>query len=101
MQRRTITTLRLAQVPGIVGTKEAKGDLARVRSAGGRLLDLGCGHGRLLYRARKDGWDVKGVELSTETAARVRARVQPGHAHRARRAQLERLMGEASERASV
>ena len=41
----------------------------------GRLLDLGCGHGRLLYRARKDGWDVKGVELSTETAARVRAEI--------------------------
>ena len=39
----------------------------------GRLLDLGCGHGRLLYRARNDGWEVKGVELSTETAARAQA----------------------------
>jgi 2-polyprenyl-3-methyl-5-hydroxy-6-metoxy-1,4-benzoquinol methylase len=41
----------------------------------GRLLDLGCGHGRLLYRAKKDGWEVKGIELSTETAARAQAEI--------------------------
>jgi SAM-dependent methyltransferase len=45
--------------------------IRRSISTPGRLLDLGCGHGRLLYRARKDGWEVKGVELSKETAARV------------------------------
>jgi SAM-dependent methyltransferase len=37
----------------------------------GRLLDIGCGHGRLLYRARQAGWQVKGIELSAHTAARV------------------------------
>jgi SAM-dependent methyltransferase len=36
---------------------------------GGRLLDVGCGHGLLLDEARRLGYDVEGVELST-TAAR-------------------------------
>jgi SAM-dependent methyltransferase len=39
----------------------------------GRLLDLGCGNGRLLYRAQRAGWQVKGVELCAETAARAQA----------------------------
>ncbi len=30
----------------------------------GRLLDIGCGNGRLMIMARKDGWDVQGLELS-------------------------------------
>lgn len=47
--------------------------IRRTITTPGRLLDLGCGNGRLLYRARKDGWEVKGVELSAETAARVQA----------------------------
>lgn len=37
----------------------------------GWLLDIGCGHGRLLYRASQAGWRVKGIELSVRTAARV------------------------------
>lgn len=39
--------------------------------APGRLLDIGCGNGRLLHCAKRAGWDVKGIELSAETAARV------------------------------
>lgn len=50
--------------------------IRREISTPGRLLDLGCGHGRLLYRARQDGWEVKGVELSPETAARVEAELR-------------------------
>jgi SAM-dependent methyltransferase len=30
----------------------------------GRMLDIGCGNGRLLMVGRKDGWDVRGLELS-------------------------------------
>lgn len=37
----------------------------------GRLLDIGCGNGRLLHLAKQAGWQVKGIELSTETADRV------------------------------
>ena len=41
----------------------------------GRLLDLGCGDGTVLYFARRDGWDVKGVELFPEQTALVRERL--------------------------
>lgn len=39
----------------------------------GRLMDIGCGNGRLLWLAKADGWDVRGLELSTEAAAAVEA----------------------------
>lgn len=34
----------------------------------GRLLDIGCGNGRLLWVARRAGWQVKGLELSPDMA---------------------------------
>ena len=34
----------------------------------GKLLDVGCGRGELLYVAQKQGWQVKGVELSENFA---------------------------------
>lgn len=37
----------------------------------GRMLDLGCGDGTVLWLARKDGWQVEGVELFPEHAAMV------------------------------
>ncbi|MCC7489254.1 MAG: class I SAM-dependent methyltransferase [Gammaproteobacteria bacterium] len=37
----------------------------------GRLLDIGCGTGRLLYLAQRAGWQVKGLELSPAMAAFV------------------------------
>ena len=30
----------------------------------GKIIDIGCGNGRLLYLFKNDGWDVKGLELS-------------------------------------
>ena len=41
----------------------------------GRLLDLGCGDGTVLWLARRDGWDVRGVELFPEQTALLRERL--------------------------
>jgi 2-polyprenyl-3-methyl-5-hydroxy-6-metoxy-1,4-benzoquinol methylase len=41
----------------------------------GRLLDIGCGNGRLMYVARRAGWNVKGLELSRVMAKVVRERL--------------------------
>ncbi len=45
--------------------------IRRYAGSPGRLLDLGCGNGRLLHRAGRAGWDVRGLELCARTAARV------------------------------
>ncbi len=37
-------------------------------TAGGRLLDIGCGRGFFLSHARKNGFDVRGVEISVSAA---------------------------------
>lgn len=37
----------------------------------GRILDIGCGNGGLLYEARKDGWQVKGMELTATRAETI------------------------------
>jgi 2-polyprenyl-3-methyl-5-hydroxy-6-metoxy-1,4-benzoquinol methylase len=37
-----------------------------------RLLDIGCGNGRMLHLARRAGWSVKGIELSPKAAEAVR-----------------------------
>ena len=38
----------------------------------GKLLDIGCGNGRLLWLARRAGFEVAGLELSSSLADRVR-----------------------------
>ena len=37
----------------------------------GRMLDLGCGDGTVLWLAKQDGWQVEGAELSPEHAGVV------------------------------
>lgn len=37
----------------------------------GRLLDIGCGNGRILYLASRDGWRATGLELSEDLARRA------------------------------
>lgn len=44
---------------------------------GGRLLDVGCGDGRLLMHAARAGFDVIGVEPSPKMAARAARRIDP------------------------
>ena len=41
---------------------------------GNRLLDIGCGNGDFLARARDGGWEVEGVEPDREAAQVARAR---------------------------
>ena len=49
--------------------------VSRYVSPPGRMLDIGCGNGRLMYIARRAGWDVKGLELSPVMAKLVRRRL--------------------------
>jgi 2-polyprenyl-3-methyl-5-hydroxy-6-metoxy-1,4-benzoquinol methylase len=37
----------------------------------GKLLDIGCGNGRLLYLAKENGFQVKGIEISPSLAESV------------------------------
>lgn len=39
----------------------------------GKLLDFGCGHGKLLRRMRAAGWDVVGLDFSEQAVHAVRA----------------------------
>jgi SAM-dependent methyltransferase len=47
-------------------------DLIARHVPAGRLLDVGCGHGLLLDEARRRGYEVTGIELSTGAAAYAR-----------------------------
>lgn len=42
----------------------------------GKAFDIGCGNGRLLYLLKKNGWTVKGLELSTLLADSIREKLQ-------------------------
>ena len=41
----------------------------------GRIFEIGCGNARVLYLAREDGWEVKGLELSEFLAEKVTERL--------------------------
>ena len=43
-----------------------------MQTSGRRLLDIGCNRGLLMEAARRQGWQVTGVEISPESASRAR-----------------------------
>lgn len=57
------------------GHRQTYAFIRRHAPAKGRMLDLGCGDGTVLWLARQDGWDVKGVELFPEHVRLVRERL--------------------------
>jgi SAM-dependent methyltransferase len=46
---------------------------------GGRLLEIGCGHGDFLAEAVRAGYDVTGVEYALPSARKARERLGAGH----------------------
>lgn len=54
------------------GHRQTFGFIQRHLPRPGRMLDLGCGDGTVLWLAREAGWEVKGVELFPEHTKIVR-----------------------------
>jgi spore maturation protein CgeB len=48
--------------------RESLKQIENFRPRRGRLLDVGCSSGRFLWLARRNGWAVCGVEISTDAA---------------------------------
>src|SRR5919204_4667835 len=62
----------LAEETGRRATAAHLLDLIGEHVGTGRLLDVGCGHGLLLDEARRRGYEVEGLELSSGAAAYAR-----------------------------
>jgi 2-polyprenyl-3-methyl-5-hydroxy-6-metoxy-1,4-benzoquinol methylase len=54
------------------GHRQTYAFIKRHSNGTGRMLDLGCGDGTVLWLAQQDGWQVQGVELFAEHAKLVR-----------------------------
>lgn len=54
------------------GHRQTYAFIRRYARPPGRLLDLGCGDGTVLWLAQQDGWTVKGIELFPEQTSQVR-----------------------------
>jgi 2-polyprenyl-3-methyl-5-hydroxy-6-metoxy-1,4-benzoquinol methylase len=54
------------------GHRQTYAFIRRYKQRPGRMLDLGCGDGIVLHLARRDGWEVHGVELYPEQVELVR-----------------------------
>ena len=57
------------------GHRQTYAFLSRYVRPPGKMLDLGCGDGTVLWLARRDGWEVKGVELFPEQTQLVREKL--------------------------
>ena len=57
------------------GAKQAYSFISRYVPLKGKFFDIGCGSGGVLYYAKKDGWDVKGLEISPDFASYVSERL--------------------------
>ena len=57
------------------GAGDAYGFIKRYVPLKGKYLDIGCGNGDVLFFAREDGWDVKGLEISADYAKYVKDRL--------------------------
>ena len=57
------------------GHRQTYAFIRRFARPPGRMLDLGCGDGTVLWLARKDGWEVQGVELFPEQTSLVREKL--------------------------
>ncbi|HEX5336909.1 MAG TPA: class I SAM-dependent methyltransferase [Gallionella sp.] len=71
--------IKLAFLPvWIANSLKRETDYLRFMTLGneptGKLLDVGCGAGRLLNRMRKRGWEVEGVDFDPQAAERVAKR---------------------------
>jgi SAM-dependent methyltransferase len=56
---------------GAVHRRRVRG-WTRARSAAGRVLEIGCGHGWMLAAARDEGWQGVGLERTDESARHAR-----------------------------
>jgi SAM-dependent methyltransferase len=62
----------LAEEAGRRATANWLLDAVERRRQPARMLEIGCGHGLLLDEARRRGWETRGLELSSASAAHAR-----------------------------
>ena len=62
-------------VPGYASRRDLEFYLELCRSARGKVLELGCGTGRVLIPAAAEGVDIVGLDLSPHMLARCREKL--------------------------
>lgn len=65
--------------------------LERMAAAGGPVLEIGVGTGRLFVEARRRGIDVRGIDVSPAMVERCRSKLEPGDRERVSVADAVRL----------
>jgi 2-polyprenyl-3-methyl-5-hydroxy-6-metoxy-1,4-benzoquinol methylase len=62
--KRATAALQLDEIAAFLEQRE-------LNAAGQRLLEVGCGHGNMLLEAQRRGYEVEGIEYSSDAAARA------------------------------